>query len=153
MTYKEVEEFFREYFKNRKSVFKHRESAFIIKETDRNQVQRAEEIKNTLQNYVNETFKEGIISSKLVKMIIKTSQRLRNLYYGIETLRISGLAADNIELSIITTDLVREVRNDLFLELSEEIFCILNTHELYAELGIAKELAKTSMTAITLSEA
>lgn len=99
----------------------------------------------------NLAFTKGAVDPNVFEIIADLSYETHNMRMGIELLSRGGdFAAKNN--TIITPEIIREIRSKVFPELRVEVLESLHQHELLTLLGIAKRLTNKGFIHTTIVE-
>ncbi|MHA1835443.1 MAG: Cdc6/Cdc18 family protein, partial [Candidatus Odinarchaeia archaeon] len=98
-------------------------------------------------------FKKEAISDEILEMVADIAAKTENARHAIELLFKAGKIADHLSESVITPEMIRKAKDEVFPEFRPEIFYDLKEHELISALAIAKRLKHKGIVSTTIDEA
>ncbi len=98
-------------------------------------------------------FKPGVISDEVLEMVADIASKTENARHAIELLFRAGKIADHLAEDVITPEMVRKAKDEVFPEFRADIFHDLKTHELISALAVAKRLKHKGVISTTIEEA
>ncbi|MDH5401778.1 MAG: hypothetical protein OEY49_04730, partial [Candidatus Heimdallarchaeota archaeon] len=97
-------------------------------------------------------FFADVISDEVMDQIVQMSYRNKNARHGIEIMLRAGMKANAMNSAIITPELVRDAKTEVYPELRSDVFVDLKTNELLAALSIGRELSRSNAVATTIND-
>ncbi|WEU40831.1 MAG: AAA family ATPase [Candidatus Odinarchaeum yellowstonii] len=98
-------------------------------------------------------FKPGVISEGVLEMIADIAAKTENARHAIELLFRAGKIADHLSEDVITPEMIRKAKDEVFPEFRADIFHDLKKHELISALAVAKRLKHKGVISTTIDEA
>jgi cell division control protein 6 len=98
-------------------------------------------------------FEPKVISEEVLEMIADIAAKTENARHAIELLFRAGKIADHFSEQVISPEMIRKAKDEVFPEFRTEIFYDLKYHELLAALAIAKRLKHKGIISTTIDEA
>ncbi|MHA1409442.1 MAG: Cdc6/Cdc18 family protein [Candidatus Odinarchaeia archaeon] len=98
-------------------------------------------------------FKPHVISDEILEMVADIASKTENARHAIELLFKAGKIADHLSEDVITPEMIRKAKDEVFPEFRPEIFYDLKQHELLTALAIAKRLKHKGIVSTTIDEA
>lgn len=98
-------------------------------------------------------FKSGVVSDEILEMVAEIAAKTENARHAIELLFRAGKIADRLAEDVITPEMIRKAKDEVFPEFRAEIFHDLKKHELLSALAIAKRLKHKGVISTTIDEA
>ncbi|MHA2249812.1 MAG: Cdc6/Cdc18 family protein [Candidatus Kariarchaeaceae archaeon] len=111
-----------------------------------------EELRKILKYRVDLAFFADVISTEVLDLIVEISTRTRNARHGIEMMLRSGMKANAQGSAVITPELVRAAKTEVYPELRSDVFQDLKMNELIAILAIGRILSKSGVVSTSINE-